>query len=496
MKHIYGLFALLISTVSGFFLIGQIYINEASSMIKYLVLVCIFLLILIIDIKSLMTLTKKIKKGLPEQKRIHALKRVKKKKIFANIVLTLLSVCLIFVNYIYYIANKTITSITLSLEPSEFECYIIVSKESGIQDIYDSNLTYIGFEESQTHNQSLFEDVLSEHYDKYAYVDYQPYFFKTAELENELLNENVHALFISEETLNTLEQNNPHFKDSIQIIESHTIYTSYKAKPVTVNKEAFNILIMGVDIRENEGDIHTNTRTDTIMLMSFNPTTMQARLISIPRDSLVPLSYNGQQDKLTHASLYGVDCMIETVEDLLDIDINYYAKFNFKALVGLVDALGGIDVDVKFSFSESNSDDIPNSIHVSQGYQTLSGEQALAYARHRSTQNDHVRNNSQQEVLKAILAKLTSFDTVTKINDLLEVLNTNMSTNFGRKEILSTITLLPNLGDLQITSSIIEGEDSLKYVSKYDEDLWITELNDSSIEINKNAIQDILKGGE
>ena len=97
-----------------------------------------------------------------------------------------------------------------------------------------------------------------------------------------------------------------------------------------VSKEAFNVLILGVDIREDEGDIHSNTRADTIMVASFDPKTMKASLVSIPRDTYTPLSYNNQEDKLTHAGSYGVGCMIETVENLLDIQINYYAKFNFK----------------------------------------------------------------------------------------------------------------------------------------------------------------------
>jgi LCP family protein required for cell wall assembly len=281
---------------------------------------------------------------------------------------------------------------------------------------------------------------------------------------------------------------NPNFKNQTRILETYTIETSVKAKNVKVSKEAFNVLILGVDIREDEGDIHSNTRADTIMVASFDPKTMKASLVSIPRDTYTPLSYNNQEDKLTHAGFYGVGCMIETVENLLDININYYAKFNFKALVGLVDALGGIEVDVPFSFSESNSDDIPNTVHVTEGLQILDGEKALAYARHRSTQNDHVRNNSQQEVLKAILNKMVAFDTVTKINDLLDVLNTNMSTNLGRQEILDLITLVPRLGELQMSTMVIEGEDYETYVSKYDDYLWITQLSETSLQKAKEMI--------
>ena len=217
-------------------------------------------------------------------------------------------------------------------------------------------------------------------------------------------------------------------------------------------------------------------------------------------------SKNGELTKYTH-DIYTVKgtcdktgntlkLSIDTIENLLDIDINYYAKFNFQALIGLVDALGGIEIDVKFSFTESNSQDIPYSIQVEEGLQTLNGEEALAYARHRSTQNDHVRNNSQQEVLKAILRKLVSFDSITKVNELLNVLKTNMSTNFGRNEILDLLTIVPRLAELEISAGSIEGNDYQTYVPKYDEDLWVTELKEESLSNTKNQIQAIHKGGE
>ena len=97
------------------------------------------------------------------------------------------------------------------------------------------------------------------------------------------------------------------------------------------------------------------------------------------------------------------------------------------------------------------------------------------------------------QTVEGIVLTETNYSESSKI---LNVLNTNMFTNYGRKEILSTLTLLPKLTDLQINSAIIEGEDVLTYVPKYDEDLWITLLDEQSIELNKNAIQDILKGVE
>ena len=496
MKHSYGLAVLFISNLATFLLMWQVLMNEQNSMIKYLVLAAILLTLIIIDFKTLLTLTTKVKKGLSSEKKQSALKKVKKKKYTANVLLTIFLIFVMGANYFYYLANQTISTITLSLEPSEFKTYFIVPKDSEIQDVNDESLIYIGFDCSQEQYRSLFEDVLDENYDKIAYIHYQPYFEDATTLKQKLFDNEIHAMYISESTLDLYKQENENFENSIRVLATHTIYTSVKAKKVNVSKDAFNVLILGVDIREGEGDIHRATRADTIMLASFNPKTMKASLISIPRDSYLPLSYNNEYDKLTHAGSYGVSCLIDTIENCLDIKINYYAKFNFQALVGLVDALGGVDVDVKFSFTESDSSDRENAISVSQGYQTLNGEQALAYARHRKTQNDHVRNNSQQEVLKAILNKLVSFDSVTKVNGLLKVLNANMTTNFGRDEILDLITIVPRLTDLEISSTIIEGNDYLTYVPKYDENLWVTELDETSLQNTKDLIEKIHKGGE
>ena len=496
MKHIYGLLVLFISDIATFLLMWQILLNEANSIIKYLILIVILLILMIINVKSILNLTTKVKKGLDEQTKQKALKKVVKKKFTTNILLTFFALLLVLGNYVYYLANQTLSSITLALEPTEFQTYIIVRSDSDIQDMNDSSLIHIGFNQSHEQYRSLYEDTLNNHYEKTAYVHYQPFYGDYHHLKQKLFNNELQALCISEETYNLYKQENKNFDDSIRILATHTIQTSVKGKAVNVSKEAFNVLILGVDIREGEGDIHSATRADTIMLASFNPKTMKASLISIPRDSYVPLSYNNEYDKLTHAGSYGVTCLIDTIENLLDIDINYYAKFNFQALIGLVDALGGIEIDVKFSFTESNSQDIPYSIQVEEGLQTLNGEEALAYARHRSTQNDHVRNNSQQEVLKAILRKLVSFDSITKVNELLNVLKTNMSTNFGRNEILDLLTIVPRLAELEISSGSIEGNDYQTYVPKYDEDLWVTELKEESLSNTKNQIQAIHKGGE
>jgi len=189
-------------------------------------------------------------------------------------------------------------------------------------------------------------------------------------------------------------------------------------------------------------------------------------MLSIPRDTYVPITcFAGKKkNKITHAAWYGESCMIDTIENFTGITIDYYVKINFKGLVKIVDTLGGVDVDVPYSFCEQNSDrKFGNStVYVDKGYQTLNGEQALAFARNRHTwpeycgkeysnyvSNDFIRGQNQQTVLKAILNKIKENGSLDIIYNLLDVVSSSMETNMTTNEILS----LYNIGKDVIAKS-------------------------------------------
>ena len=497
MKKTYGLSVLVLLNIAIIFLTGQFFYNESLDLIKKLAIaLAVFLATALIDLKSLQILFKKVKATLPEKKKSLALKRLKSKKHITNLVLSILCVVLFLVNYYYFRANEMLNKITFAMEPTELNYYVYVAKDSSITSLEDESIVQVGFDElEQQKGFSLLRSNLENNHNRICYVDFNPAFISpTNDLYSNLCTQQVEAIIVGEDVLKSLKTTYPDFESKTRLIQEITIPTGVKSLPVDVTNEPYNVLIMGVDIREDEGDIYSKTRTDTLMLVTFNPKIMEASIISIPRDSYVQISgYEDERyDKITHAGMDGVGCTIETVEDLLDIDINYYAKFNFNALVGLVDALGGIDVDVKFSFTEQDSNDNKGAISLQAGQQTLNGEQALAYARHRKTQHDHVRNESQQQVLKAILAKLTSFDTVSKIDDLFLVMQQNMTTNFNRDELISLISLVPKLKNLKMTNQVIDGVDQESYVPLYDQYLWITELNEDSLAKAKQTINTLL----
>lgn len=241
--------------------------------------------------------------------------------------------------------------------------------------------------------------------------------------------------------------------------DTKIIYTKEKkVENKTNNKKQaltkpFTILLMGVD-SENEEIAGSSFNGDSLMLITFNPNTLNATLLSIPRDTYVPIAcFAGKKkNKITHAAWYGEECMINTIQDFTGINIDYYVKINFKGLVKIVDTLGGVDVDVPYSFCEQNSDRKfgNDTVYVEKGFQTLNGEQALAFSRNRHpwpqycgakysnyVSNDFIRGQNQQTVLKAILNKVKENGNLDTVYKLLDAVSTSMETNITTSQILS-----------------------------------------------------------
>ena len=218
--------------------------------------------------------------------------------------------------------------------------------------------------------------------------------------------------------------------------------------------EPITVLLMGVDSDSDTLSSSTSFNGDSLILVTFNPKTLSVTMLSIQRDSYVPIAcFAGQKEnKITHAAWQGASCMIDTIENLTGIPINYYVKINFKGVVDLVDAVGGVDIDVEYPLCEQNSKRQfgANTVYIEEGFQTLTGEQALAYARNRHTwpqycpakYNTHYRSDAtraihQQEVIKGVLAKLKNVKSIDAFQNILDSISNNIETNFSPSQILS-----------------------------------------------------------
>lgn len=222
-------------------------------------------------------------------------------------------------------------------------------------------------------------------------------------------------------------------------------YEALDGRPTTINgkkiepaKDNISILLLGVDDSEARGQEEAS-RTDAMLVATFNPKERDVQLLSIPRDSYVYIPEVGREDKITHAYAFGgVKAAVEAVEGTLDIPIHYYMEMNFDGFIGVVDALGGIDVEVPYERIEKDEKDA-NAIHLMPGEQTLDGRHALALARTRKLDSDVERGKRQQMIIQAMLDKASSIQSIGKYGAIIDEVGHNMKTNMTLNEMFGLL---------------------------------------------------------
>ncbi|QKY70405.1 LCP family protein [Lentibacillus sp. CBA3610] len=243
----------------------------------------------------------------------------------------------------------------------------------------------------------------------------------------------------------------------------------------TVNPVEDNVsaLFIGVDNSEHRNE--AQARSDALILATFNKENSSVKLLSIPRDSYVYVPEMNQHTKINHAHFHGgPKATIETVENFLDVPVDYYAKMNFEGFVEVVDALGGINYDVPYELWESDSNDDKNSIHLMPGEQHLNGEEALALARTRKYDNDVERGKRQQEILKTIANKATSASSVFKLGETIDAVGDNLTTSLSFDDMKSFL----DYGlDENISIETVNLEGNGGYM---DDGLWYYQVNEES----------------
>ncbi|EKN68558.1 LCP family protein [Schinkia azotoformans] len=233
-------------------------------------------------------------------------------------------------------------------------------------------------------------------------------------------------------TAKTVVESSQHKLDSRKFDEK----SEMRLEKVDPRVDNISILFLGID--DGEHTFSDSTRTDAMILATFNEKSKSVKMVSIPRDSRVELVGRGRMDKITHAHAYGgLDMAVNTVEKLFAIPVDYYVRLNFDAFIKIIDALGGIEIDVPFDIVEQNSHREKNKIKINKGLQKLNGEQALAYARTRKYDGDVERGQRQQEILKAIIKKGLSIRSMTKYGDVIESIGDNLTTNMTFDEMLA-----------------------------------------------------------
>ncbi len=304
------------------------------------------------------------------------------------------------------------------------------------------------------------------------------------ELLSAFYNKEVDAIFVSS-NYKTLFGSDayPNIGDETNILYKFSEKRKNEDKRIVSNKELtepFTLLVMGVDSEANGLNANAAFNGDTLIYMTFNPKTLTASMFSIPRDTYVPIACrNNAYSKINSSAAYGTNCVINTVENLTGIKVDYYVKVNFKAVVELVEAVKGIEVmveepdfqrnsgvDCKGMVCEQNSnrDWGNNTVYIKPGWQKLNGEQALAYARcrHLYIESDLARNRHQQEIITALAKKALKIRSQKEFENILDAVSNNIATNMSMKEILSSYDILKSM----ITNSL-KGEEMVNIKKSY-----------------------------
>ncbi|MCY8836096.1 LCP family protein [Bacillus atrophaeus] len=233
-----------------------------------------------------------------------------------------------------------------------------------------------------------------------------------------------------------------------------------RIKEFDPGKDSFSVLLLGIDARAGKGETVDQARSDANVLITFNRKDKTAKMLSIPRDAYVNIPGHGY-DKFTHAhALGGVDLSVKTVEELLDIPVDYVVESNFTAFEDVVDELNGVKVTVDSDrVIQQIQKDTKGKVTLQKGTHTLDGEEALAYVRTRKADSDLYRGQRQMEVLKAIIEKSKSLSSIPAYDDIVDTMGENLKMNLSLKDAIGLfpfITSLNSVDSIQLTGTDYE----------------------------------------
>ncbi|MEH7131447.1 LytR family transcriptional regulator [Neobacillus drentensis] len=220
---------------------------------------------------------------------------------------------------------------------------------------------------------------------------------------------------------------------------AYTVYKSFKTAVETIHrpidrkqsekrevpvafkeKDPFSVLLLGVDQRGSD-----RGRSDSLIVLTVNPNNNSVKMLSIPRDTRTEIIGKGEDDKINHAYAFGgVPMAMNTVENFLDIPVDYYIQINMEGFKDIVDAVGGISVNNDLDFSYEG-------VHFTKGNLKLNGDKALKYSRMRyeDPRGDFGRQTRQRQIIQAVIHEGTSVSTLTNYSDIFTALGKNVKTN-------------------------------------------------------------------
>lgn len=430
-------------------------------------------------------------------------------RILAGFVALCMCVGLAYGNYFIYKTDNTFDVVTSLADSKATTTSIVVLKSSSIKK--ESGLkgkkigTILDMDKKPT--KRMLDDLNKDNI-KYTTKDYS----NLDELMEAFYSGEVDAICLNEKYRDILHETQAYFtfQTDTRIVHQNVHYTKVEkndnpSDPVNdISKDAFTVLVSGNDSYGTLQD--SNTRSDANLLLTVNPKTGTILMTSIPRDYYVELVCpdddpelacpEGSYDKLTHSGLMGIKSTEETIEKALGIKINYNVRINFSSVVNLVDALDGIDLDIKKG-EEVDIFYVNSQPGLSVGKHHVDGETALAFARERHAylDGDNQRVRNQQKVFKAIFNRIVSPKMITNYGKFMDALAVAFDTNLSGDEISKFVKYeLNNMPNWNIESYAIVAEPDYQFCYQSQSYASVVQQNDIMNEVARKKIKAVLNG--
>ena len=460
---------------------------------KLIILVSLVMVILCLII--LLILHFKAKKFLP--------------RLLAGFIALCMCVGLAYGNYFIYKTDNTFDVVTSLADSKATTTSIVVLKVSSINKEAELKGKKIGtiLDMDKKPTKRMLDDLNKDNI-KYTTKDYS----NLDELMEAFYSGEVDAICLNEKYRDILHETQAYFtfQTDTRIVHQNIHYTKVEkndnpSDPVNdISKDAFTVLVSGNDSYGTLQD--SNTRSDANLLLTVNPKTGTILMTSIPRDYYVELVCpsddgelacpEGSYDKLTHSGLMGIKSTEKTIEKALGIKINYNVRINFSSVVNLVDALDGIDLDIKKG-EEVDIFYVNSQPGLSVGKHHVDGETALAFARERHAylDGDNQRVRNQQKVFKAIFKRIVSPKMITNYGKFMDALAVAFDTNLSGDEISKFVKYeLNNMPNWKIESYAIVAEPDYQFCYQSQSYASVVQQNDIMNEVARKKIKAVLNG--
>ncbi len=409
--------------------------------------------------------------------------------IITSIISVLLTVAMLAGFLVVQKLDSTLDNISTEEKYETIQVSVLVLKDDTAQSLSDLAGTTVGSlkdDDGVSDVQTKINEAVS------TPVTYSEYMDQAA-LADALLNQSARAVIMNQAYISVIDELEGYegFADKVRALYTLEVKIPIKEETKTTDTTkdgTFLVYVSGID---TYGSVNVKSRSDVNILAAVNTKTGKVQLINTPRDYFVAFpEKNNAKDKLTHAGIYGIDCSISTLEQLYGQKIDYYVRMNFSGFEGIIDAMGGVDVESEYAFSAGG-------YSYQKGTNHLNGAQALSFARerHSFSEGDVQRGKNQMAVITAVIKKAASAGTLKNFNSILNQLSGTFQTNMPTETMYSLVSKQLSAGtSWSVESYTVTGTGSMSTAtySMPGRNLYVMIPDQTTVDQAKTLISNVL----